>query len=87
MKWEYTSAEVSITDVVFEMMDTYTQKRQNTAAQSIAMQSLLDLCEATERKQGEQMGMPWLEQAGIDLAGARETAVMAAEAEEDGLED
>ena len=44
-----------------------------------------------ERKRGEQMGMWWWEQAGVDLTGsrARETAKAAAvaEADEGGLEE
>ena len=38
-----------------------------------------------ERNQGAQVGMRWWEQAGIDLAGARETWV--AVADKDGLEE
>ena len=71
----------------FELMETYIRRRQITVAQYIATRSLLDLCEAAERKQGARVGMWWWEQAGIDLAGARETAVAAAEANEDGLEE
>ena len=55
--------------------------------QYILMRPILDLCEAAERKQGEWVWMRWWEQAGIDLAGARETAKAAAEADEDGLEE
>ena len=52
-------------------------------AQYIAPRLLLDLCEAKERNQRSQVGMRWREQAGIDLAGARETA----EVDEGGLEE
>ena len=43
------------------------------------------LCEESEREKGARVGVWWQEQAGIDLAGARETA--AVEADEDGLEE
>ena len=43
----------------------------------------MDLCEATKRTPGARVGMRWWEQASIDLAGARETATAAAEADED----
>ena len=66
-------------------METYIWKRQNTVTQYIDTQSLMDLCEVTERMQGARVGMQWWEKASIDLAGARETA--AEEADEDGLED
>ena len=45
----------------------------------------MDLCEAVEKKRGEWIGMRWWEQAGIDLARARETATVAVA--EDGIED
>ena len=42
----------------------------------------MDLRKEAERKRGARVGMRWWEQAGIDLAGARETArSMTAEAE------
>ena len=52
------------------------------------MQSLLDLCEATERSPGARVGRQWWEQADIDLTGTRETAAAAAaaEADEDDME-
>ena len=65
-------------------METYIWQRQNTAAQYIATQSLLDLCDATERKQGSWVWICWWEQSGIDLAGAREMAA-SAEADDNGL--
>ena len=51
----------------------------------------MDLRKEAERKRGARVGMRWWEQAGIDLAGARETAAVAAEAadaeaDDDGLE-
>ena len=58
----------------FKAMEKYTRIRHNTVLQSIATQSILDLCEETERTPGVWVGMPWWEQAGIDLAGARERA-------------
>ena len=39
------------------------------------------------RKQGVWLGMRWYYQEGIDLSGARETSEVAAEAEEDRLEE
>ena len=40
-----------------------------------------------ERKQGAWEGMRWWEQAGIGMAGSRETMTEAAEVDEDGMED
>ena len=82
--WEYTSSEAARDEAGFEPMDTYIQRRQNTVVHYIAMLSIMDLCEAAERKWGSWVGMRWWEQAVLDLAGARETA---AEANKDGLEE
>ena len=51
------------------------------------MQLLMNLYKAVERKQGENLKMRWWEQALIDLAGVRETVVVAAESNVDGLEE
>ena len=40
-----------------------------------------------ERKRGTQEGTRWWEQAGIDLAGAKETAAAASEVDKDGIEE
>ena len=42
--------------------------------QYIAARPILELCETAERKQGARLGVQWWEQAGIDLAGERETS-------------
>ena len=68
---EYTLAEVARVEAVFETMETYIRKIQNTSTQYIATQSILGLCEATERKQGEWVGIRWWEQEGIDMTGAK----------------
>ena len=70
----------------FETMETYIRKGKNMAAQYIATRSLLDLCKVKERKQVEHVCMRWWEQAGIDLAGERDTETRAAEEDEDGLD-
>ena len=62
-------------------MEAYARKLQNTIVQYIARRSLLDLCEGSERAPGARVGMQWREQAGIDLAGAREAVAAVAEGE------
>ena len=86
MKWEYMSAAAEKTEAVFEAMEEYIRKNQNTVAHYIATQSLLDLCEPKERTPGERVGIRWWEQGGIELIGARETAAVVAESEENGME-
>ena len=51
--------------------------------QYIATQSLLDLCEGSERAPGAWVGMQWWYKSGINMAGAREAATSAAVEEKD----
>ena len=81
-KWEYTLAAAEREGAYFEEMEEYIWIKQNTVAQFIATQSILYLCEETDRTPGPQMGMQWQEKAGIDLTGTRERAA-AAEADKD----
>ena len=62
-------------------MEEYIWQQQNTVAQYIATQSLLDMGEGLERALGEQLGMRWWYQADINLVGAREAAKATAAAE------
>ena len=73
--WRHTTAATAREEAGFLTMEEYIRRRQNTVAQYISMRSLLDLCEGSERAPG----------AGIDLAGAWESA--AATAEGDGAEE
>ena len=59
-------------------MEDYIRRRQNTVAQYISTRSLLDLCEGSESASGVQLGIQWWEQAGINMAGSREAAAVAA---------
>ena len=54
-------------------------------AQFIYTQSLLYLCDKTERKPGAHVGVRWWEQAVFDLLGSRETTEAAEEADGDGI--
>ena len=71
----------------FEMMEAYIRRNQNMVAQYIGTQSLMELCEATDRNQGARVEMRWWEQAGIDMRGKMETALVAEESDEDWLEE
>ena len=86
-KWEYTSAATERAKTSFEITEEYIWKSQNTVAQYISIQFLLDLCEVTERTPGAQVGMRWWEQVEIDLVGERETSVATVEADKDGMEE
>ena len=69
-------------EVGLETMEVYIRQRQNTVMQYISTLLLLEICEATERKQGPWVGMRCWEQVGIYLSEARE---MTAAAEDDGM--
>ena len=55
-------------------------------AQYIVTWSILELCEAAERKRGARVGMPWREHAGLDLGRERVTFEAAADAGKYGLD-
>ena len=71
----------------FQTMEECIRQQQNTVAQYIATRSLLDLFEGSERAPGAWVGMQWWDQVVINMAGARETVVAAAEAEYDRVEE
>ena len=60
-KWRYKLVEAAKEEAVFLMMEEYIRQRKNTVAHYIATQSLLDLCEGSERAPGAQVGMRWQE--------------------------
>ena len=78
-KWTYTLAAAAREKAGFVTTEEYIRRHQNTVAQYIATQSLLDLCEGLESAPGAQVGMRWWEQAVLYLAGAREAAAVAVE--------
>ena len=78
---KYTLAVSAREAAGFLIMEEYFRRLQNTVAQYIATQSLLYLCEGSERAPGARVGMRWLEQAKIDLAEAREASAAAEEGE------
>ena len=83
--WKYTSTAAAREAAGISTMEEQVKRRQNTVAQYISTQSLLDLCEGSDRDPRARVGMQCWEQAIIDLAGAQEAAVAAAE-EEGGYE-
>ena len=71
----------------FLTIEEYVRWRQNTVARYIAVRSLLDLCEGSERDPGARVSIRWWEQEGIDISGAREASAAVVVAEEDVGED
>ena len=55
--------------------------------QYISKQLIMDVCEAIERTSGARVGVRWWDQSEIELTGARETAELAIEADEDRMEE
>ena len=58
-KWTSTSAATAREYAGFLKMKDYIWRRQNTVAQYIATQSLLDLHEGSERVPGALVGVQW----------------------------
>ena len=65
-------------EAVFEGIINLVTRRQNTVAQYIATQPIMDLCEQATRQLGARVSRRWWEQAGIDLEGATKRAEEAA---------
>ena len=78
-KWIYTSVATAQEEAEFLTMEDYIWRIQKMVAQYIDTQSLLDLCEGSERAPGVRVGMRCWEQVVLDLDGAQETAASAAE--------
>ena len=78
-KWTYTLEATARDEDGLLTTEEYTWRCQNTVAQYIDTQLLLDLCEGLERALREKVGMRWWEKAGLDLEGAREAAAAAEE--------
>ena len=60
-KWKYTLLAAARDKAGFQTMEEYLRQQQNTVAQYIATQSLLDLCEGSERAPEARVGMRWWE--------------------------
>ena len=64
-----------------EEVEAYVLKRQNTAAQYIAMQLIINFCEDSLRWPWTRVSKRWWEQEGLDLVGVWEEAAAALEGE------
>ena len=84
-KWKYISAAAAREEAGFEAIEEYIWIKQNTVAQFIATRMLFYLCEETKRTPGVWVVMLWWVQAGLDMAGVRETAAASAEADRGGM--
>ena len=58
----------------FEGIGTYITRRQNTVAQYIATQPIMDLCERSARRTGARVSMRWWEQDGLYVEGEKKRA-------------
>ena len=55
----------------FEGIKNSNKRRQNTVAQYIATQPILDLCERSTQRLGARVSLQWWKQSGINLEGAK----------------
>ena len=69
--WEYPSLVEALGEAGFEGIRKSVTRRQNTVAQYIATQPIMDLCERTTWWPVSGVSRRWWEQAGIDLEGAK----------------
>ena len=66
----------------FEGIGKYVTERQNTVAQYISMQTILDLCERSARRPGARVSWRRWEQEGLYLEGAKKRAAEESDREE-----
>ena len=81
--WEYPPLDEVMVEAGFKGVGKYITRRKNTAAQYIATQPILDLCERSARRPGARVSWRWWEQAVLYLEGANKRAEVA-EADSDG---
>ena len=55
----------------FKGIGTYVTRRNNTFAQYIGTQPIMDLCERSSQRPGVWVSWKWWEQDGLDLEGAK----------------
>ena len=65
----------------FEGIGTYITRRQNMVAQYIATRPIMDHCEWSAWRPEARVSWRWWEQDGLDLEGANNRAVAAAESD------
>ena len=66
----------------FEGIGTYVTRRQNTVAQYIETQPILDLCERSDWRPGTWVSRRWWEQGSLDLEGLKKRAAAESDGEE-----
>ena len=72
--WEYPPLEEGMVRAGFLSIGKYITRRQNTVAQYIATQPIMDLYEQSARRPGERVSRRWWYQAGIYLEGVKKRA-------------
>ena len=69
--WHYLSLEGAMREAGLTEIGKSIANRQNTVAQYIAAQPLLDLCEEARAREGTRVPMRWWNQTGIDWKAAK----------------
>ena len=82
--WFYLSLAGAMKEAGIVRIRTSILRRQNTVAQFIATQPILDLCEKAIIRPGSRVPRRWWEHTGIEWKGAREKAEASAEAADPG---
>ena len=72
--WAYPRLDEAMGEAGFKGISKSIARRQNTVAQYIATQPILELCEWSDLRPGVRVSRSWWEQAGIDLEGAKKRA-------------
>ena len=65
--WEYPTLAEAMGEAGFKGIKKYVTRRQNTVAQYIATQPIMELCKRAIRRPGARVSWQWWEQPGIEL--------------------
>ena len=81
--WEYSMLATAMGEAGFEEIRVCIKRSQNTVAQYIVTQPILDPCERYIRSTGAWVSWRWWDQEGIDLVGERQRAAAESGGEEE----
>ena len=70
--WEYLPLAEAMAETLFENIGVYVTRSQNTVAQYIVTQPILDLSERSDHRTGAWVSWHWWEQEIMDLEGVKE---------------
>ena len=81
--WDYPPLAAAMAEAGFEEIGVNVTRRQNTFAQYLATQPIMDLCEQSVWRNGAWVSWRWWDQESLDMKGAKERAAAELDEEEE----